>query len=276
MKKLSFLALMLFAIAAVFTNCSTDDSVPGPDITFANGISSTDIDFSVSDPFTVSIVTTVTAEGEIKTLTVVKKDATGSRTPITITGSYSGKATFSETFVLEFASSDNFPFQIVFNVTDKNGKGKEKIYSVTKKTASGFTYTKTGQFYHIEGLLKGAYDLDGDAEVAAAGTASAKSMKNTDAAGVAFTGSWTSDAANGTQFVKSNTYDYANATVASATTAYAAGSASATVTNPAANDIYIAKKNTTYYVIKILTLDPAFNTGTGGNTGKITFEYKKN
>jgi len=59
----------------------------------------------------------------------------------------------------------------------------EKIYTITKKTVSNFTKTKTGQFYHIQGLLQGAYDLDGDALVSSTGTASAKSMKNTDGAG---------------------------------------------------------------------------------------------
>jgi hypothetical protein len=279
MKKMKIFALMLLAGATVFTSCKKDEeTTAGPSISFANGISSYEISNTATFPWSQTITATVTAEGEIKTMSVRKKDATGASSTVAITGSYAGKTSFTETFTISCAATDNYPLEIIFSVTDKNDQGMDKTFTITLQGSSGtpFAQTKSGQFYHIAGLLKGAYDLDGDAEVASSGTASAKSMKNTDVAGSAFTGSWMSDAANGTQYVKANTYDYTNATVESATSAYAAGTASATVTNPAANDIYIGKKGTTYYVIKITAVEPTYSTGTGGNQGRITFGYKKN
>ena len=129
-----------------------------------------------------------------------------------------------------------------------------------------------GMFYHISGTEHGAYDLDGDATVGSTGAATAKSMKNTDAAGATFTGSWTSD--NGTTFVKDNAYDYTTGDTVAAETAFTNGSDAADVANPAVNDIYIAKKGSTYYAIKILTVDPTVEGGM--NDGQITFSYKKN
>jgi hypothetical protein len=278
MKKLFLLSFMFLSFAVIFSNCKKDETTEGPSIAFANNVSSFVIDFAtMADPYTISIVATVTADGEIKDFTVKKKDGNLASSTVPITGAFSGKTTFVETFNIQFASTDVYPIQIIFSVTDKNDKGQEKIYTVTKKVVTGFAKTKAGQFYHVAGLLKGAYDLDADAEVASAGTASTKSMVNTDVAGDPFTGSWESDAANGTMYVKANSYDYTNATLATAITAYVAGTPSASVDDPVANDIYIARKDTlTYYVIKITAVDPAFSTGTGGNTGKITFGYKKN
>ena len=267
---------MLLFVAGIFTNCSTEDTtVAGPTISFANNVSTFEIDFAtMANPYTHSFVVMVQADGKIKTFTAKKKDASGASSNKDIIGEFAGKTTFIETITEIFASTDSFPIQLIFNVTDNNSKGMEKIFTITKKSVAGFAQTKNGMFYHIAGLLQGAWDLDGDALVAAAGSASAKSMKNTDLAGIAFTGSWTSD--NSTTFVKSNTYTYASANPTTAAATFTAGSATGSVTNPEVNDIYIAKKSSTYYVIKILTVDPAFNTGTGGNTGKITFEYKKN
>ena len=276
---LSFLSITLLFVAVILSNCSTTDTtIAGPVITFANGVANTEIDFTTQvDPYTVPIVVTITAIGKIKTFTVTKKDGTGASSTITPTNSYSGETTYSETFTIICPSSAAFPLQIIFNVTDKNAQGMEKIYTITKKTVSAFAFTKNGLFYHIQGPSEGAYNLDGDAVVASTGTPSTKSMKNTYAAGVTFTGSWTSDAANGTQYVKLNSYDYTNANATSAATAFTAGTASASVASTAVNDIYIAKKSSTYYVIKITTLDPTFDpTGTASNKGKITFEYKKN
>jgi len=161
-----------------------------------------------------------------------------------------------------------------FRITDNGGKVNEVSFNITT-IGKLFKYTKTGYFYHMASSQYGAYDIDGDAPVGAVGTASTKSMKNTDASGATFTGSWESDVANTTQFVKDNTYDYANATVQSATTAYAAGSASTSVYNPVVGDTYIAKRGSAYYVVKITTLDPNDNTCDCVNKGKITFEYKK-
>lgn len=286
MKKISVLFMFLLVAAVTFVGCKKDEDVKnGPTITFS-GADSKVIDYAITGDNRIVFNVDVAAEGEIGTFTITKKVVGTSTQTSTIAASgYDGQTSWTYNFdqtiaETEFATGVT-KIEYVFSVQDKQKSplGNEKTFTVTKKAApveTPFTYTKTGQFYHIAGALKGAYDLDGDVEVASTGTASAKSMKNTDAAGSAFTGTWTSDVANGTTYVIANTYAYATATVESAATAFATGSASATVTNPAANNIYIAKKGaSTYYVIKVVSVDPAFSTGTGGNTGKISFEYKK-
>ena len=149
MKKVKFFALMFLAGATLFTSCKKDDSLPAsPTISFANNVSSFEIDYATMvNPYTVTITPTVTADGEISTFTVKKKDATGASSTITVTGSFSGKTTFTETFNLSIDSASSFPLQIIFNVTDKSDQGMEKIFTITRKTGSSgnpiYTFTPT-------------------------------------------------------------------------------------------------------------------------------------
>ena len=138
MKKVKFFALMFLAGATLFTSCKKDDSLPAsPTISFANNVSSFEIDYATMvNPYTVTIIPTVTADGEISTFTVKKKDANGASSTITVTGSFSGKTTFTETFNLSIDSASSFPLQIIFNVTDKSDQGMEKIFTITRKTGS--------------------------------------------------------------------------------------------------------------------------------------------
>lgn len=98
-------------------------------------------------------------------------------------------------------------------------------------------------------------------------------MINTDVAGQAFTGKWTSG--NDTKYFKLNTYNYETALAMPAMRAFNAETASIDVAAPAANDIYIALKGDKYFVVKVTAVLPTFDTGTGGNKGKIEFSYKK-
>lgn len=284
MKKLSVLFMFVAFGMILTTSCGGDEEFADPTITFQNGTSS--LEFTGANGVDVNI--TFEAEGKIETVTLVQPTTTGSQTvDITKkmgengTTNSNGETTAKYYFVVSatdltalFASNAGADLVYNFKLLDQQGKETSKTFTVTLgSTGTPFTKTKTGSFYHISGVNPGAWDLDGDAAVTVNGTASAKSMKNTDAAGVTFTGSWTSDAANQTKYVKVNSYDYANATFESAATAYAAGTASATVTNPAIGDIYIGLKGTaTLYVIKITDFDITSK----GNLGKITFEYKKN
>jgi len=287
MKKVKLLALMFLAGATIFTSCKKDETtVADPTISFQGG--TTSLVFTGANSVDVNV--TFAAEGEIETVSLNSPSLTSNSTSATditskmgTSGTDNSKGQTSATYLFKVTSTDlaaafvyHTTLTYTFTVTDKNATSTTGTFTVTQNSGTSFTLTKTGQFYHVAGSLKGAYDLDGDAEVSSSGVASTKSMKNTDLAGNAFTGSWSSDAANGTQYVKDNAYDYTNATVESATSAFAAGSASTTVTNPAVNDIYIAKKSSTYYVIKITALDPADNTCACGNKGKISFSYKKN
>ncbi len=96
-------------------------------------------------------------------------------------------------------------------------------------------------------------------------------MKNTSTVNDGWKNEWTS--MNGTLFVKANSYNYANATLEAAIAAYNAGTPSQTVTNPAANDIYIAKLRggNNYVVIKVTNVVETTN----DNLDKIEFSYKK-
>lgn len=166
--------------------------------------------------------------------------------------------------------------ELTFMVTDQEGLSTSVTVSVTVASASTPLATvKTGMFYHVGGTLAGAYDLVADATVTVGGGNANKDMNNTNTAGNPFTGSWKSE--NNTLFVKANSFDYTNATEEEASAAYFAGSPSATVTAPAVGDIFIAKLRggSDFTVIKITALNPADNTCSCGNTGKISFEYKR-
>jgi hypothetical protein len=166
--------------------------------------------------------------------------------------------------------------ELTFMVTDQEGLLDEVTISVTVVSASTpLGVTKTGMFYHVGGTLAGAFDLVGDGTVTVGGANANKDMNNTNTAGNPFTGSWKSE--NNTLFVKANSFDYANATEEEAIAAYFAGSPSATVTAPAVGDIYIAKLRggSDYTVVKITALNASDNTCSCGNTGKISFEYKR-
>ena len=284
MKKIKFLALMMVAGALVFTSCKKDDeTVPTPTISFSGGSS---VVVPLTSDTNVVFNATIKADGKIDAFTVTRTEVTGttetSGTPEDVSAAKGETAytyNFDETFkATDFANCDKILY--VFKVTDKEGQSVSKTYTVTLEETNQETpfaiVVSTGNFWHIQGPNEGAYDLDGDATVPSTGDITTKSMINTDPASGAtepssFTGSW--ESGNNTEFVKDNNFDYANATVEGATAAYAAGSASITVTNPAVDDVYIAKKGTIYYVIKITAVTPD---ATKTNAGQIKFSYKKN
>lgn len=184
--------------------------------------------------------------------------------------------TYLDTLIFPNAGINTGVTSYTFSVTDKDGNTANKSFTVTvAANATPMTNETTGAFFHIQGSLEGAYDLMNGAVVSASGADADKDMENTDDAGVAFTGSW--EAANSTMFVKDNSFDYANATVEAAMSSFSNGTAAAAVTNPADGDIYIAKLRggNTYAVIKVTDVDPTDNTCNCGNTGKITFDFKK-
>ena len=289
MKKIKFLALMMVAGALVFTSCKKDDeTIPAPTISLSGGSS---VVVPLTNDTNVVFNATIGAEGKIDAFTVVEKkvesDGTEhSNTPEDVSAAKGETAytyNFDKTFNAASFTDGTYTYTkilYVFSITDKEGQSISKTYTVTLESANQetpfTTEVLTGNFWHIEGPNAGAYDLDGDATVTSSGDASTKSMINTDPASVAsdpssFTGSW--ESGNNTEFVKDNSFDYATATIEGATAAYAAGNASGTVTNPAVNDVYIAKKGNIYYVIKITAVTPE---AAKNNNGQIKFSYKKN
>lgn len=184
--------------------------------------------------------------------------------------------TYLDTLIFPNAGINLGVTSYTFSVTDKDGNTDQVSFTVTvEANATPMTNETNGAFFHIAGSLEGAYDLVNGTVVAASGSAADKDMENTDQAGATFTGSW--EAANSTMYVKANSFDYANATVEAAAAAYAGGTAAASVNNPADGDIYVAKLRggSTYAVIKIVNVDATDNTCSCGNTGKITFDFKK-
>lgn len=281
MKNFKLIALLLLSVTLIFSSCSKDeDEIAAPSITFSNG--NTELVFNGQNAIDVDV--DVSAEGEVASFMLVKmiNDATGSTTtPIVIDYDFektSGTFRFERSNVQILAditmSTDNpKKVEYKFSLTDKEGVVKTATYTVTMNVVeTDLAAEMDGMFYHVEGELHGAFDLDGDATVGLNGATTTKSMINTDAAGVTFTGAWNSG--NGTMFAKVNSFDFANATVESLATAVAGATFVADVT-PANNDIYIAKRDVRYYVIKITDVDAAYNTNTGGNTGKLSFKYRK-
>lgn len=280
MKKLSAL-LVLVAFGMLFaTSCGKDTTYADPTISFQGG--TTSLVFDGTNEVDVNI--TFAAEGKIESVSMLAPTSTGTQTTditkkmgtaYTENGNGEVSAIYffkvSTTDLATLLAANNGTLTYKFTLTDQEAKETSATFTVTIPAGTPLAVSKSGSFYHISGVNPGAWNLDGDAAVSVSGTASTKSMKNTDAAGVTFTGSWTSDAANGTMYVKSNTFDFANATEELAMAAYALGTPSASVTNPAVGDIYIGKKGTTYYAIKIT----AFDTTSKGNLGKISFDYKK-
>ncbi|MDZ7846021.1 MAG: hypothetical protein U5L96_04250 [Owenweeksia sp.] len=149
--------------------------------------------------------------------------------------------------------------------------GNEEEVSFNVSLATPMNNEVQGAFFHISGTEEGAYDLVSDAQKALADPSAEKDMVNTDQAGATFTGSWEAGSGNNTTFVRSNSFDYANATVDAAETAFAAGTATASVNDPVDGDIYIAqlRGGNNYAVIKITNVDPTDATCVCGNLGKI-------
>jgi hypothetical protein len=280
MKKIKFLALMMLAGSLVFTSCTKDDDDDDaaasalPSVTFQGGNNSLDFDGSAG----IDVNVDFTAEAKVSTFKLTFLGDSLFDLTSTYSNETSGTYRFQRTvaqITADLAASQG-TVEYVFTLVDKDQNARNATYTVTTGSQGTAFATEilTGNFWHVEGPNQGAYDLDGDATVSSTGSATTKSMINTDPADASatssFTGSWNSG--NGTEFVKANSFDYANATVEAATSAYT-GTTSGTVTNPAVNDVYIAKKGSIYYVIKITELTPD---ASKTNAGQIKFSYKKN
>ena len=273
MKKLNYLVLLtIAATASIFTACKKDEATvkPKPTITVA---SPKDND-TVSTGNTYVLDFAVTAGEKLTKVTVDIKN--GSTTYSAIDTTLKETANFKESGNVTAGA----PGTEIVTITavDKNGETATTTITVTVKAISTpMNKEKVGAFFHIQGSLKGAWDLVSDSAMSASNAEANKDMKNTDAAAATFTGSWTTGTGNDTKYVKANSYAYATATVEGAAAAFAAGTSNSSVSNPAANDIYIAKLRggSNYAVIKIITVDPTNNDCNCNNKGKITFNYKK-
>lgn len=271
-KKLSLLflsALFLGGLVFFVTSCGDDEEAVPPTITLSSsGLTGN----ATLDPGATFKIVAIATKGDknLSSYTVTIDNVDLSGYPVTISGdSYTD--TLSTT-----APSTGGSYVYTCKVTDKNDKTKSVSITITVEV---FGSAKTGQFYHIAGPSKGAYDLVSDIGRSLTEDDALKDMMNTDAGGSSFTGSWQAGTGNNTLFIKDNTYDYTNAGPKSASEAYASGgTGSSNITNPALDDVYIAKLRSAedYAVIKITLNDPTYDpTGSTINKGKIEFTYKK-
>ena len=289
MKKLQKLLLGMFAVGAlVFSSCGGDDEEPvGPSLSFV-GTSSADATVAPGETVTFSI-TASEGDANMDKISFRQSGNPLAKEKFTVGGevsdtdgefSLSGgdKNVFTKVITLTAGDASS---TIAISVTDKDGltAGLQVIITVEEPSTETTLATEvTGAFFHILGADKGAYDLVGESEKGSADADADKDLENNDVnpdeTGKTFTGSW--EAANSTMFVKSNSFDYANATVESATTAYTAGTASASVASPVVGDIYIAKLRggSDYAVIKITKVDTTSGTSTTLK-GTVEFSFKK-
>jgi hypothetical protein len=288
MKIRNFLRFALAGVFALsFTACEEDDdsSLGASLIVTETGTGSTGGAMSITQGSSLVFVWDARkGDSDMETFAV---SITGTNTPNPIPTSLGGNTfpydianaddeTYIDTLIFPNAGINLGVTSYTFSVTDRDGNTDQVSFTVTvEANATPMNNEVNGAFFHIAGSLEGAYDLVSGNVVSASQPDDAKDMENTDAAGAAFTGSWA--AQNATMFVKDNSFDYDNATVEAATAAYNGGTPAASVSNPSAGDIYIAKLRggSTYAVIKIVEVDPSDNSCNCGNTGKITFDFKK-
>jgi len=270
MKKVKGLFLAALAATAMFTSCGSDDDAKVPVISFPNdgGVAVTK---KVGDSISFQVDVT---PGDGKLITE------GVDVTLTLDGLALDYTAFTTT-----ESGDNLKVIATYKFTkagvyvftiDAIDKDDVVAVSQTKTVtveAAGVAFTKeitTGVVWNAAGPGQGAWDLDADAALSSSATAS---IQNLDVVSVAFTGKFKSE--NGTSFVKVAAADYATLTQTTADAAFTKGTAVTEVT-PVVNDVYVAKKGTSIYLIKITAVDATakFET-TSVNNGKITFSYKK-
>lgn len=285
MKKLGFLkfaaAILALATVTFMTSCSKDDDgtetvdqSPVLNLLGGEGYTSADATIKVGDTIMVGITATANATSGEK---LVKFTAvfTSDDEPYTVLDSTFKNESFSTVIILPC----DYPLsgKLALTITDNAGKIATKTLNVTvESNETPLTEVAGGgMIYNLLGSEKGAWDLVADVAKSSTDDAADKDLINTTTVGSTtpeiFEEEWT--CSNGTMYVKATGFDYNNATVESAATAYAAGSASATVSDVAVDDIYVAKLRggTDYAVLKIT----AVTVTDDNNDDVIKFSYKK-
>lgn len=267
---------MLFGIATLsfLTSCDSTSDDPSDIAPLLTVTTSASGDVEAGTPVTVEINAgqNPTTKKDLKTLLITTP---GPDTTVTINA-----PTFAANFTIT-APAVGQSHTYTFKLTDKGDGVAEKSFTLTGvsgTTGTTFGTEVVGAFFHIGGSLQGAYDLVNETTVAASGAEASKDMKNTDLAGDPFSGSWQAGTGNGTRYVKANSFNYATGTVEDAIAIYNGGAnIQSQVQNPQNGDIFIAKLRggSDYALIKVVSVDATDNTCSCGNTGKITFNFKK-
>lgn len=285
MKKLSLLYAVAFATLTMFmTSCSSEDVDPiGPKMSFV-GTSSVNEYVNAGDSVVFEFITSKGDKNLDKITFRVNGNAlnearyTVNGEELTSSATYSIKnnekngATYT---IVIYAASTAGTENIEIALSDKDGLTAGLSVSITTDLSA--LQTRSGaKVYHILGAEEGAYDLHNNNTVAESGAATSKDIVNQDVNGVAFTGKFTVGTGNGSQFVVANSsFSYENATKTSIANAFAAGSATTTVT-PSTGDIILVKLRNLdqYAALKITEIEAEYGDSGNGNTGSMTFDYK--
>ncbi len=275
MKKIKILALALIATAITFTSCKKDEETKGPTLT----VTESPVSGWLGDTVTFSY--SISSNAKIKKLTW-NADLAGVTTPdafeITeFNGNYSATGTVRAILPSD-SLVDGSTIKFSFTAEDKDGvefaTTKELTFAV-EAPEQAMTDTQTGEINNLIGPNPGAWDLVSNAAVSANEDNADKDMINTTTLSSTppetFETEWI--AGNTTMYVQDNSFDYDGATVEGAMAAYAAGTATSTVSGVTTGNVYIAKLRggDDYAVIKIINVIITDN----DNLDKIEFSYKK-
>ncbi|HBS85886.1 MAG: hypothetical protein A2W91_08975 [Bacteroidetes bacterium GWF2_38_335] len=260
--------LVLAVLTINFTGCGGGETDP-PTVTVSQDVT------EAWRADTVTFTIQMSTNEKLSMLEITSDFTTQNVEVTTFTGD--NNSTYEYKFVVPGTVADGDYITITFKVTD-NADGvttKTATINVVDDTFVGtaLAYENTsGVVWNLIGPNKGAWDLVANIGRSSTESADDKDMKNTTTTTTGWSNEWTS--MNATTFVKDNAFNYTSGTQEDAAAAYAAGSSSSTVTNPAVGDIYIAKlrtAGTSYAVIKITGV----TTTTADNLDNIAFSYKK-
>lgn len=267
MKKMNYLLGLLVVAALSFTFTSCDDTKDaGPTIDLFGG-DYIDADATVAAGSTMLFKVNCTAgDKNLEEFFVIEGNAN-------VTG-YPEEITTGDSFQKEISLTAPTTVGDViytFKVVDKNDNFDEVSVTITVE-ASGTAFATevtSGKVYHFLAPEMASWNLVADAAISSSSADDIIYIQNNDEAG-AYIGKFQSK--NSTGFVKV-TLDYATATKEEATAAYTGSST--TIDAPAANDVYVAMKGTELYLIKITDINTTDGASTAGNTGSMSFSYKK-
>ncbi|MBL4710408.1 MAG: hypothetical protein JKY48_18415 [Flavobacteriales bacterium] len=299
MKKIFKYVPVILGLMMVMSSCTDDDettpadAASTPSVSYTVGTTSNLASYDLTTGSTATTITiNVQKTGTGKDIDVISISQSGANVTTgfvltTSTESYDFSAGSDVTIKNDddesFVGSGSF--NITSNVgtttytikaTDKDGVSTSKSFDiVVADPVTAFTSTNNGTIYHIGGSLKGSWNLSADSAEASNTMATGTILSNLDMAGAAFTGQIAlSDTLSFTKAAVS--FDYANATVTSTEAALNASTNSVSVVNnPAIGDVYFIRNQTGIIALKVTGFDASDNTCNCGNTGKLTFEYKK-
>lgn len=270
MKQLKLFALIIAVGLIAFTSCKNEEP-EGPTLTISADVTSAWQGDTIT--FTYSVASNEDLELLSWTSTAPSIAPAGE---VALTGTSVSSKTIE--VILPTSGVTEGTLKFTFVATDKDGEEyadtKEVTITLEEPTPAGtvLAYENTvGVIWNFIGPNQGAWDLVANTGKSSGDAAADKDMINSSTVSAGWVNAWA--AGNSTLFVKANSFDYTAGTLEDAQTAYAGGTASATVTAPAANDIYIAKLRggSNYAVIKITSVTETAS----DNLDKINFSYKK-